>query len=202
MSKFDDEVNKFLYEANFVSGLKTFTQGAEGLINTAASLAGASFSVNQDIYKFLDSINNDYSSSDRVTRTTVSKYDSLKPQTAIQFLSNVKEDPFKSSPENDLSSPNNILGVKNFLKSFSNTNFLTFKNTIKSSTKSIVGNLSKNISPADLNKFSSSSVSSPQNITDLNTYLKWIFSIHQGLTYKKALDHFFSFVLNSTESKT
>lgn len=74
MSKYDEEVNKILFEVNFMDGLKTFASGAAGLAknlapvanvagkvikgaaNAAAGLAGADVTVNPNVKEFVSKI--------------------------------------------------------------------------------------------------------------------------------------------------
>lgn len=189
MSKFDEEVNKILLEANFINGLKTFAQGAEGLLNTAAPLAGASFSVNKDVYSFLDSINKDID--------TPTKYDTLKIDNVLSKMVDSKEDTLKTNQLNDFLQPKNKIVIKKFLDMHKNYTLKNIKKSIKSTTKTIINNLNKKIVDTDLNKFSTVSISNTSSINDVNTFLKWLFSLHKNQTYKEALNHFFVFLLNT-----
>jgi hypothetical protein len=195
MHNFDNEVNKILSEVNFMDGLKTFGRGVVDIAKVGASIAGAEFTVSDAVNKFLSGVTDNYG-----TKTT--EYDNIKTENLASLVSAMKEDKFKINSKNDLAAASNLLIVKNFFNNVvKNYELQELKNSITNVTKSLLKNkLDKKIVVAELNILSPVDIKNAKNIKDVNSFLKWLFTLHEGYTYKQALTHFFEFVFDATKS--
>lgn len=195
MHNFDNEVNKILSEVSFMDGLKTFGRGVVDIAKVGASIAGAEFTVGDAVNKFLSGVTDNYG-----TKTT--EYDNIKTENLASLVSAMKEDKFKINSKNDLAAASNLLIVKNFFNNVvKNYKLQELKNSITNITKSLLKNkLDKKIVVSELNILSPVDIKNVKNIKDVNSFLKWLFSLHEGYTYKQALTHFFEFIFDATKS--
>lgn len=188
MHNFDNEVNKILSEVSFMDGLKTFGRGVVDIAKVGASIAGAEFTVSDAVNKFLSGV--------------TTEYDNIKTENLASLVSAMKEDKFKINSKNDLAAASNLWIVKNFFNNVvKNYELQELKNSITNVTKSLLKNkLDKKIVVAELNILSPVDIKNAKNIKDVNSFLKWLFTLHEGYTYKQALTHFFEFVFDATKS--
>jgi hypothetical protein len=198
MSKFDDEVNKILFEAEgFYGGLVDVARGVGGLANTAAQTAatmlGSKLTVAKPIENFLKGDPNTKATSTSTnTSTNNNSSKDLSMEKISKFIFELKkitEDAYKTTPPNDFS----LIKNKNILIDFLTVNekltLKEFVNLIFTISNRIVSNLNNTIADAGLKQFSNVDITKLEGPQDNNAYIKWLYSLHKNQTYNVAIEH-------------
>jgi hypothetical protein len=195
MSKFDHEVNKILFEVSFMTGLANVGQGLLGLTGTALKTAGAvtgATTVMKDLFN-ID------------LNTVINSLATIKIpiKNIISTIATSKEDPYKLNAALDFSKSDKLIIIRNFLKIVENIKISDLqKNMINIFNTNLKGKLNSKINFNELDKLSAADIKIPKNITDVNSFMKWLFTIHVNFTYAQALTHFFEFIKNSLNRNT
>ena len=203
MSKFDEEVNKILFEANFLDNIKSVARGIKSaagdvfggvgsLAKTGASLIGSKLTYAEPIENFLkgDSKNKP----NQPNRKQQKNLENVKMSKFLFEVSKIREDVYKTRPENDFSLFKNKQILENFLKSSEKFSLLDFSKSINQNTLRTINSFDKIISDVDLNKFSNVDIKTMSGLQDMGANLKWLYSIHKNETYAAALTHLYNFL--------
>ena len=203
MSKFDEEVNKILFEANFIDNVKSTARGVLGgvgdvlggtlgLAKTGAAMLGSKLTYAEPIENFLkgDSKNQP----NQPNKEQQKNLENVKMSKFLFEVNKIKKDIYKIKPENDFSSFKNKQILQNFLKANEKLSLIAFSKLINQNTLRTTNSFDKIISDTELIKFSNVDIKTMSGLQDIGANLKWLYSIHKNETYTAALTHLYNFL--------
>lgn len=206
MSKFDEEVNKILLEINFMDNIKSAAGsiksaardvlgGTLGLAKTGASLLGSRLTYAEPIENFIkDDSKNKPNKPNQPNKEQQKNLENVKMSKFLFEVSKIREDIYKTRPENDFSSFKNKQILENFLKANEKFSLLDFSKSINQNTLRTTNSFDKIISDTELIKFSNVDIKTMSGLQDMGANLKWLYSIHKNETYAAALTHLYNFL--------
>jgi hypothetical protein len=198
MSKFDDEVNKILFEAEgFLGGLSDVARGvgrlAKGVGGLAANMLGSKLTFAKPIENFLkDNPNTKTTSTSTNTNTNNNSSKDLSMEKISKFIFELKkitQDAYKTTTSNDFSLPKNKNILIDFLTVNEKLTLKEFVNLIFAISKRSVSNLNNIIADAGLKQFSNVDITKLEGPQDNNAYIKWLYSLHKTETYNDVIEH-------------
>jgi hypothetical protein len=198
MSKFDEEVNKILFEANFFDNIKSAARdvlgGVGGLAKTGAAALGSTFTYAKPIEDFLnkDGKNQTKDNTKKPNNIQQKNLENVKMSKFLFEVKKIKEDPYKTKDQNDFTILKNKQILSNFLQANEKLSLLDFAKEINLYSLRTINSLEKIITDTELNKFSQVDIKTMSGLQDLGANLKWLYSIHKNESYRDALTHLYN----------
>ena len=204
MSKFDEEVNKILFEANFLDNVKSTAKGVLGgvgdvlggtlgLAKTGAAMLGSKLSYAEPIENFLKGDSKGVTNKPKQpNKEQQNNLENVKMSKFLFEVKKIKEDPYKTKDQNDFTILKNKQILSNFLQANEKLSLLDFAKEINLYSLRTINSLEKIITDTELNKFSQVDIKTMSGLQDLGANLKWLYSIHKNESYRDALTHLYN----------